>query len=246
MSLGEDRDQHLAQDLRVDLDRAADVLRSRSPKRRDGGGIELGHRGHATRASAPTRSGLRGLLAAGELRQAASGSDARMSVSPTSTASTPTRELDLLAVDDARLRNDRLAGRHVGEQLNVLAMSTEKSARSRLLIPIRSASISSATSSSCSSWTSTSASRSSSRASRKSSASSSRSSEPTTRRTASAPAARASTSWYGSTVKSLRRIGRLLAARASAGPRASRRSGAPRSGSRARPPRRARRRARSR
>ncbi len=41
-------------------------------------------------------------------------------------------------------------------------------------------------------------------------------SDPTTSSTASAPAALASYSWYGSTVKSLRRIGRSVAARASA------------------------------
>ncbi len=88
------------------------------------------------------------------------------------------------------------------------ATSTASVRRLRLLTPMIRAPLSIARVSSSSSWTSTSAARPSSHARRCSRTRSAWASAATIRSAASAPFARASSNWYSSTMKSLRRSGK--------------------------------------
>src|SRR5439155_865241 len=111
-----------------------------------------------------------------------------------------------------RLRDpDRRRGGHVA-----VARETSKVARSRLLMPMSVAPSPAARSSSASLCTSTSTSRPPARAAASRSAPCLAVTPPTTSSTASAPKARASSIWYGSIKKSLRRQGSPEAARAEA------------------------------
>src|SRR4051794_39721424 len=131
-------------------------------------------------------------------RTASAMSLARMSASPTRTASTPTRSRSSswsrVWMPDSE--TTVLPAGTSDSSSYVRSRSTEKSVRSRLLMPITSASIaSSASSSSRSSWTSTSTSRSSACASPYRSVRSSTDSAAQMSSSASAPAAAVSYTW---------------------------------------------------
>ncbi len=128
----------------------------------------------------------------------------------------PLELLELLARRDARLRDDDLARRHVGEQVvGALEVDGEVGQVAVVDADARRRRARARARARRSSWTSTSTSRSRSRASRCRSAEVvADRSAATISRIASAPAAADSYTWYGSTMKSLRSTGRSVAARA--------------------------------
>ena len=150
-------------------------------------------------------------------RSFAAGSPARTSASPTSTACAPaaTTRLTSSPVKNPLSLTTAGPGGIEGRSASVVSRVVSNVQRSRLLMPITRASTASARSSSAAVCTSTSAPRPSPLAAAIRSASSASSRIETIKRIASAPAARASHTWYSSIVKSFRSSGRSTAPRTS-------------------------------
>src|SRR5881396_2948654 len=150
--------------------------------------------------------------------RAAPGSGRSMNASPTSTACAPAAVMRRTsAAERSPLSATTSAPDGArGARCSAVARETSKVARSRLLMPISVAPSAAARSSSASPCTSTSTSRPAARAAASRSAPCLAVTPPTTSSTASAPKARASSIWYGSMRKSLRRQGSPEATRAAA------------------------------
>src|SRR5476649_2774097 len=149
-------------------------------------------------------------------RTATSTSGLRMKLSPIRNADAPTLAMRARSAGEPRplsATSTRFLGT-LGASSSVVARSTASVLRLRLLTPIRSPSIASARSSSSALCTSTSTSMPQRCASVASSPASLSSRQAMISSTQSAPSARASVIWYGSIMKSLRRAGSLVAARA--------------------------------